>query len=449
MTVELSQTDKAAIGALDRSDIEVTTAGLKQFLKRSTWIGSTNYYAPDVVARLKKELPTTPQRKRNLAQYIAASVTLHANDGWSYLGRAIGCLLVGDSHRALHLAYYAELRAAMSLLASAGIGIFSTQHFLVSAANSTSKLRLTTGTHLMAWLSLEEWAQSAASGDVFADLIRPDSRPLDDWFQQQGGATTLAPQAKAWFMQWGMDLSLGLKDRDARNESSYRPDGMPTTWDICAKDSLSFVRDMWSTLEPSATSSFDQIDRHILRLATERYYFGKTGKKPTANDRSFVALVNDVLAAQNLPSVTETRLREFLLRQSAPSDPLIFKYSAVKPGAPETDAFAVISRAVLLLRLATGSANRVLNSVGFDASFLSFWWKGLGETRGLWEPGSPPTVLGDLWADIEDSLKDVSDIENQNPNSLDSCKAMARQIPGQLDVFASHERVALWGLFPS
>jgi hypothetical protein len=449
MTMPFHPADKAAINQLLRSQMELTTAGLKQFLKRSTWIGKTNHYAHNVVARLKAGLPTTAERKRNLAQYIAASVTLHSNDGWSYLGRSVACLLAGDTHRALHLAYYAELRAAMSLLASAGIGVFNAQHFIVPTANTTAKLRFGQGTHAVAWLALEEWSQQPASGALFAKLIRPEGRTLNEWFHAQGGAGTLAPQAKAWFMQWGMDLGLATRDRDARNESSYRPDGVPTTWELNAKDGLEFVRDMWSSLEPSATSSFEKIDRHILRLAVERHYAGLSGKAASPADPAFIALVEATVSAQSLASATEDRLKKFLLRQSAADDPLIFRYSAVRPGIPQTDAFAVMSRAVLLLRIATGSAHDLLHQAGFDASALSFWWQKLGEARGLWKPGSPPGALADLWADIEDGLREVEEIEADDPATFETINGVAYGIFGRMNVLASHERVSLWGLCPA
>lgn len=448
MTMPLHANDIVAINALQRSQMELTTAGLKRFLKRSTWIGKTNHYAHNVVAQLQAALPITAEHKRNLAQYIAASVALHSNDGWSYLGRSVACLLAGDTHRALHLAYYAELRAAMSLLASAGIGIFNNQHFIVPVANTATKLRSGKGTHTIAWLALEEWSQHPASGALFAQLIRPEGRTLDDWFHAQGGAGTLAPQAKAWFMQWGMDLSLATKDRDARNESSYRPDGVPTTWELKAKDGLEFVRDMWSVLEPSATSSFEQIDRHILRLAMERYYRGQSGKVASNADPAFAALVETTVSAQNLPIATHSRLKSFLLRQSMANDPLIFQYSAAPVGVPQTDAFAVMSRAVLLLRVATGSAHALLNRAGFDATTLSFWWQKLGEARGLWKPGAPPASLSDLWADIEDGLQEIEEISADNPATFDTINGVAFGIFGRLNVLASHERVGLWGLCP-
>ncbi|GFO82368.1 MAG: hypothetical protein A49_19950 [Methyloceanibacter sp.] len=449
MTVALPNPDRVAISALSRPQMELTTAGLKPFLKRSIWIGKTNHYARDIVGRLQAALPTTTERKRNLAQYIAASVALHANDGWSYLGRSVGCLLAGDTHRALHLAYYAELRAAMSLLASVGIGIFNTKHFIVPAANTTARLQLTKGTHVMSWLALEEWSAQPVSGALFARLIRPEGRTLDEWFHAQGGAAALAPQAKAWFMRWGMDLSFAAKDRDARNESSYRPDGLPTTWELNAKDGLEFIRDMWSMLEPSATSSFEQIDRHILRLVIERYYLGTSGKAASSTDAAFVALVQATVSAQSLGSIREDLLKKFLLRQSATDDPMIFKYSAVKPGTPQTDAFAVMSRAVLLLRVATGSAQDLLGQAGFDAAALSFWWQKLGEARGLWNPGSPPAALADLWADIEDGLREVEALELREPEALEAISGIAYGGFRGLNVLASHERVGLWGLCPA
>lgn len=449
MTPALHTLDRAAINGLVRSQMELTTAGLKPFLKRASWIGKTNHYAHDVVARLKAALPATPEQERNLAQYIAASVALHSNDGWSYLGRSVACLLAGDAHRALHLAYYAELRASMSLLASAGIGIFNTQHFVVPTANSTTKLRFGQGTHVIAWLALEEWAQQAASGALFAQLIRPEGRTLDEWFQPQGGASALAPQAKSWFMQWGMDLDLATEDRDARNESSYRPDGVPATKELNAKDGLEFVRDMWSTLEPSATSSFEQIDRHILRLAMERYHVGLTGNPVNAADPAFIALVERAVSALSLARAAEDRLKRFLLRQSAPDNPLIFKYSSIRPVGSQTDAFAIMSRAVLLLRVATGSAHDLLNRAGFDAAVLSFWWQKLGEARGLWKSGSVPAALSDLWADIEDGLREVEEIEAADPKAFETINGVAYGIFARLNVFASHERVGLWALCPA
>jgi hypothetical protein len=445
----LARADQAPISALSREDIEITLSGLKRYLKCSMWIGKTNRYAKNVVKRLKSDHPLAAARRRNLAQYIAASVALHANDGWGYLGRSISCLMTGDAHRALHLAYYAELRAGMSLLASAGIGIFQNEHFIVSGPNTAARLHSRSSTHQVAWAALEFWSQQPASGALFARLVRPEGRTLDDWFQPHGGSATLAPQARLWFLQWGMDLSYVMQDRDARNDSSYRPDGIPTSWTVSPSEALNFVHDLWAALEPSSSSTFDIIDRAILRLALDRHFRGRTNSLPAADNPAFVEFVERTIKAQGFSGNVEKRWSEFLLRKTLPSDPTIFICSALKPGHSATDHFAVISRAVLLLRIATGSANDLLQQAGVDAVALAFWWKIVGEARGLWNPVSPPTTLTDLWADIDDALSEIARIQNSNPPALQSVNGIASSVGEWLSVLCSHERVGLWAICPS
>lgn len=443
MNAALNPADQSAISALSRTEVEITAAGLKKFFKRNIWIGKTNSYGNNVVQEIKNNPPVTPQQKRNLAQYIAASVVLHANDGWSYLGRAFACVLAGDSHRALHLAYYAELRAAMSLLAGVGVGIFNRVHFVVPAANTIDRLTTKIGTHEIAWLALEHWAQQPSSGSLFAKLIRPEGRSLEDWFHGLGGASALAPQARSWFMQWGMDLSHTLDDREARNVSSYRPDGIPDSWHVNPTESLEFASDTWRVLEPSGVASFAQIDLFILRTALERFYFAKNGVRASASNASYSSWITTIVSRQGFTMAAEDRLKEFLLRTTNAEDPLVFRYSALRPAGRQDDPFSVLSRAVLLLRLATGSAQDLLNQAGVGVGALAFWWEKLGEARGLWPPGSPPSPLSDLWADIDSTLEDI---RVADPASLSSIGALADLVGRRSSLFCSHERVGLWGL---
>lgn len=440
--------DQNTINLLVRADIEATTAGLKPFIKNSRWIGKTNFYAADVVKELDGGPPATRERERNLAQYIAASSVLHANDGWSYLGRAISCLMVGDAHRALHLAYYAELRAGMSLLAGEGIGIFNSKHYVVNAAHRTAKLTVSKGTHQVVWWALEHWSRQPSSGALFSRLVRPEGIPLDDWFAPVGGGAALAAQARDWFLQWGMDLDLAIDDRQARNESSYRPDGIPLSWEISSANVLEFVKDLWLTLEPGDQSSFEEIDRFILRLALERQFVGVNGGQPIATNSAYVTHITRVVMAQGLSPAGTIRWVDFLLRRTAMTDPQIFRTSAIKPASVATDPMAVLSRAVLLLRVATGSAHDLLKQAGFDANALAFWWNAIGVARGLWEPTSPPTRLVDLYADIRDTLHGVDDTNTSDPAALSSINGLGYGTSGRLNMLCSHERVGLWGLCP-
>jgi hypothetical protein len=247
-------------------------------------------------------------------------------------------------------------------------------------------------------------------------------------------------------MQWGMDLRLAVRDRTARNESSYRPDGLLQTAASSPYDVLSFARDLWQTLEPRGASAFEQLDRHILRIAIERHYKGKSGKQPTATDPAFRSMVTSAVTAQALPAKASTLLEDFLLRRVVPSDPLIFGYSALKPD--NVSPMPVLSRAVFLLRMASGSSRDLLTKAGVNAAAISFWWRAVGEGRGLWDSASEPTDLTDLWADIRDYLADVEAIGPTDPE-VQSFTSLAKSFEVHAHASCGYERVSLWGICPS
>lgn len=249
-------------------------AQLRRSLGRSSWIPKSNRYSTNVVAKVKKELSgasRSVKSGRHLAQYVTASSLLHCSDGWSYLGKALHAILWGDPHRAIHLAYYAELRAAMSLLASEGIGIFNRQHFFIVGPDSVTRAKSATSTHDFVWDCLETWSAQPRSGVLFSSIVTPSQLPLAEWLRPIGGTSTAQPKARHWFRQWGMDLRLQPRDRDARNESSYRPDGIPESWKSNVNDVLGFALQAWDALGQGGKASFGELDRHILRSCPEAW----------------------------------------------------------------------------------------------------------------------------------------------------------------------------------
>src|SRR5262245_17033428 len=315
--MQLSNKDLTAIKALSRSNVKSTLSGLKPFIEASLWVGRKNRYTTDTINKINAELKIGAiVRPRQLSQYIAASVVLHCSDGWSYLGRALFALLRGDPHRARHLAYYAELRAAMSLLASVGIGVFNDRHFVIDKPSSVSLLSGKYRTHVFVWDCIECWGDLNSSGDLFSRVIRPHGIELSDWLQPIGGAGAVAAQAKAWFLQWGMDLQVPHFDQRVRNESSYRPDGLHKNWAIDAAEVLLFAREFWSSMEPTSASRFENVDRHILRVALETAFKGTTGQTAAKNKAAFKANVTRVVEALSLDASTARRWVEFLGRET-------------------------------------------------------------------------------------------------------------------------------------
>lgn len=437
----LSAADKAAVRGVRRSDVELAVSGLRPHLVTSRWLRTNNRYKSDIVKRLKADLPLNAARQQDLADYIAASSILHANDGWSYLGCALSALLQGDAHRALHLAYYAELRAALSLLASDGVGVFNFNHFVLKGGGRTAKLEHGRGTHAAAWDILEFWSGELSSGTLFAKLVRPEARTLDEWFRPHGGGATIAPQAQSWFQMWGMDLSLAHEDQNARNESSYAPDGVGSSWGTSAAEGLEFVSSLWASLKPSPASSFAELDRYILRRSLEGLFKGRNGRAASANDLDYRRLVAATVQSQGFTGTPAKLWEDFLTRRAQPHDPAIFSESAKAIGQTSDDAFSIISRAVLLLRVATGSARDLLQQSGLTAVDLEFWVQDIGTSRGLWDPTDPAPDLRDLWADVDAALGDIRD--GASPQSV---KGLLLDYGATLPVLTSYERVGLWSL---
>jgi hypothetical protein len=110
------------------------------------------------------------------------------------------------------------------------------------------------------------------------------------------------------------------------------------------------------------------------------------------------------------------------------------------------DVFSIISRAVLLLRVAAGSVADQLQSATFDNAALRFWWEAIGEARGLWGGGSAPEDLQDLWKDIEDTLTEIDTAKAASTTAFDSFFALSASPDPDLRRLCSTERVALWSL---
>ncbi len=114
-----------------------------------------------------------------MVAYISASGPCHVIDGWSFIGRAIDATLRGDSYAAIHLGYYAELRAAMALLACEGVGILNSRHATIDVKSNTHEFGKGKGTHKIIWPCIQHWAGLAKAKSLsrtHSDLQIKDSR---------------------------------------------------------------------------------------------------------------------------------------------------------------------------------------------------------------------------------------------------------------------------------
>ena len=159
--------------------------------------------------------------------------------------------MAGDPDAARHLSYYAELRAAMSVLASDGIGVFHNRHIIVIGPQKCLLVPKQISTHTFAWDALEFWANSPAGSDILFQVIKPGGIPLRDWLDQFSAGSDFI--ASEWLQQWGLDLSRLTQDRDARNLASYRPTAFTSPGPRPIDDTMKAILRFWEICDPESS----------------------------------------------------------------------------------------------------------------------------------------------------------------------------------------------------
>jgi hypothetical protein len=421
---------------------------LRPHFSNRTWLAPANRYAADTINRLKADMTNpTAVAGADLSQYVAASAPLHLLDGWTFLGRAVDASLRGDPDTARHLAYYAELRAAMALLASEGLGVFDKQHFVVESSMPPSMIRSSSGTHAIVWDLLKAWCVLPKAADLIGQIVAVGGVPLASWIGHFGIATgnSLQPVAADWLATWGLDLRQFHNDRGARNEASYRPSGLLQNNLVGSHLCVDTVADLWRVLEPAAMGQFEVIDSYLLRLCTETIFSSVTvSPNKSAARKRYRLEVDRMIANVNLGGNRE--LRAFLLRgrQRVDSEILRLARKSDPPSAPDHH-LQVLSRAALLLRIAGGACALLLRAGGTSGSNLRFWWSHLGEMRGYWDRGSAPQNLTDLWADTEQALDQLDATQSRLGRRANLLK-VRQETKNEAGILGECERIGLWGI---
>ena len=456
MTRKLEPPQEKVLASASRKQIVASLLRLRPQIRSGKWLDASNRYLSNTIANLAADSQKASHiRDSDLSEYIAVSAILHCIDGWSFLGRSIDCHARGDADSARHLGYYAELRGAMSLLASEGIGVFNNLHFVVDSSGNcitlpkfSTKSKVYPRTHLATWLALEYWANLSSSSVLLPRIVSAAGIPLEDWLIAfYGGSSTSRTFGRERLKSWGLDIRRFGDDRNARNEASYRPTGLIRHGCLGAMDSMSLVRCFWYMACPSGFSRFQTLDRHLVRLSLHDAFipYKKGGVKVDKEDFDRrVEKVLDILAIDGSDGV---RWRDFLTRNTDRSNlPIIDEAAGVAPvGDPHHHA-QVMSRAALLLRVAAGACAKLLLDAGLNRGDLRFWWETLGEDRGLWPPGAAPSDCSDLWADVEPALEDLVKWEDDNVGATPSFFELRLDRPEALLAITGCERIALWGI---
>ena len=371
---------------------------------------------------------------------LAATGPSHCLDGWTFLSRALAALLSGDTHTARHLAYYAQLRAALSLLHCHGIGIFNGVNFAVDVSGKLHHIDIDgrakrgLGTHSAAWAVLRGWADQRDTAKVFLNSVKFRGVSLLDCIGALWPSAAAAPLVSKVIKTWGVDLKRSAEEQESRNISSYCAHAFNAA-DSKLSSRLDLVQSIWRGLEPDGGSGFPTLDRHLLRKFLELMKAEQSKITPQRNlwDTAFPRLD---------PRVRACVTQGFLERVEEPLDLLVFSHADSKqPG----DVHAMVSRALLLLRSATAVVRSAFVDAQFDllADDLQPWFDTVGIDRGFWSANQPLERFEDLWDVVSYA---VADLAEYVPTNLGDQLSFLASLSPQSVFLSQTERACIWGV---
>ena len=365
-----------------------------------------------------------------LAEYIAYSIPLHVADGWVFLARAFDAIKAGDRRSAVHMAYYAELRAAMSLLASEGVGIFRNRHVAIGHNYVTADFS-GPGTHVATWKLMEAWGNDPHRSSTVLDAITVEQRTINEWFDEANVSSSVQHLvAGDWLKEWSIDLSIFFGDRNLRNEVSYQPSRIIQSTSAAAVKAqvIDPLLRAWDPLQPSSDRGGALIDQDLLALALSR-----------ARDRQNLSQLQwEQFVDQHLPAASYS-LRAYLKSpQSGAHD--IFTWAQDASVPPKVNA--VLSRATLLLRIANAVCALKLDQAHVMKDDLRFWWDSLGQDCGYWTPGDEPDTFAELWTDVSNAIGDIDVILQTYGSPITMSES--HQVMGPAVSLTQHPRALFW-----
>lgn len=425
------------LSAASKLRIQNYFAGLTSATREKRWLETSNRYRITCTKTFEQDVKRAEKRGKalsaekcvDLTAYIGASSPAHIIDGWSFIGRAIDSAMRGDTYSAAHFAYYAELRAAMALLASEGIGIFNGKHAIVELTKITPfPTKSRQGTHQLIWPVFRFWSSLRRATDLLDELIQPEQIRLSNWLNKRKTSVSVRAVAQKWLSNWGIDLNSIQEDHHVRNLASYRPSQFrrPVTLDTAKL--AEFISSLWNLFEPGKERRFQNIERQLLLSAW------RMDGEPAPQIEEIEQVGLSPIEAKNWVK---------FLTSSEISKPLFYAEETA-PIEDSTCHLRMISRAALLLFVASGAARQLLTKAGYSVDTIAFWWKQHGEERGLWSPNKFPDDPLDAWADVAESIEKLILQGSQGSTSLHELM----QSQHGFSKLGAFELVGIWSLLP-
>jgi hypothetical protein len=426
----------------DRTAVVNALSGLALDLE-GNWLPNTHAAANGIEKSAHKSDGTHPITGAQLAEYLAMAAPTHCADGWSYLSRALNAYFLGDAHSAWHFAYYAELRAAQSILSASGCGAFNGWNCVLDYGGKI----VTAGkdpTHEIVWQALSALADvSAPASNHIAAATFCLGHSLPDIVQFAYPGVSVGSTSSNWISAWLFDLQTSAKDKGFRNRCSYDPHAVtPHQSDLTS--AIETVTSLWQSLEPMPGAMFIELDKHLIRAALE-----KTARE-SLELRGTIITDEAVVAELRL---AYARIIAFAPAFQVVSEDFIARVNVLHPildharnndTSPNTPRPA-LARATLLLRIATGATRNLINDAG-QANQLAFWLDELAERQGVVENRSMlPVDRSELHLDCAAAAEDL---DHRFATGSVNLASLCKHMDVRPHLFSQLERVVQWSFSP-
>jgi hypothetical protein len=377
--------------------------------------------------KLKRGDPLTNIKVDEFSEFLSSTALLQCSDAWSLLGRSAGSLLLGDVTSALHMAYYAELRATMSLLAAEGIYIGVNEALYLNRSNGVAFLSRG-GTHQIIWPLLEQWRMSPYCTKLMNAIIEPYGTSLQRWSGtavSNSGFPTLDKIVQAA----SLDQKYLDTDHDLRNMVSYRPANLEfeAEPDLSLGDSIEVITSLWQYLEPGDSTEFPAIDDELLRdtLVAQFMPFSDDNNDSEPLDDNYSKFDWSAWIEHNSPNSDLSELNRERLKSVQPnevrSDSKLLndaKIDAIEATSWIESARGVLSRALMICRFATGAAESLIDNANVDVDFTRTWINSVSLGRGLSVELQDRENAKDLWSDVQLAIDEVNPMQKSNRSEL-------------------------------
>ncbi len=432
------------------SALEASFRRLTQFFPLHRWLNDGNRYSTDTISRITSDLRNNNIFSQELNEYIAASVLLHALDGWSYFGRAINSLFIGDVSIAKHLLYYSELRSAMSILAAQGIGVFDGKHFIIETPELSnpfpSQRRSKYATHNFVWDALDYWINNLNAVSSVLNIIKLDSISLENWLSSFGINEGMKQELTVnWLKYIGFDLNLFKSDKNARNEVSYRPTTINGVAIFDYKKILNEVVFCWNLCEPKSYYGLPKIDEMII---SEFFYifFEQITGPIIQNINEFKEKLGKSF---DMIGIAEERKRHWLdiisNGQNINKVRKIFNFIKIKERTDNNFIIGMLYRALFLLRISIIYCEELVKDSRITKNDLEFWWSQIGYNYGLWNDHNSIEHFSDLWEDVLEELEKLNGLLSESSDDIQQYD-IYNNLQISIAKLSSFERVHLWSI---